>query len=125
MSRDQKRQLKRLLLIQAGVTIGRIIQSQILVRQPFAPTHTLCDRIPRQLQMDAPKLASFFLVDTECGRELVEDRAELAGFVARRGATGIAMHRVALPDGEVAAGADGANVSGEERGDFVLAVAGD
>lgn len=49
----------------------------------------------------------------------------MASFLAGGGATGVAVHGIALPDGEVAAGADGADVEGEEKADFLFAVAGD
>ncbi len=52
--RNQKRQLQRLFLIQPRVTKTLIpTPFQIPLPQPFTPTYTFRDRLPRQLQMHA------------------------------------------------------------------------
>lgn len=51
--RHQKRQLQCLLLIQPRITKRRIVQTQVLLPQPFRTAHTLRHRLARQLQMHA------------------------------------------------------------------------
>ena len=49
----------------------------------------------------------------------------MPGFDALRGGEGVAVHGVALPDDDVAACLDGADVRGQVLGDEAFAVAGD
>lgn len=54
-----------------------------------------------------------------------EDVVEVSGFDAGRSGVRVAVHWVALPDGDVARGLHGGDVGGKVLGDFGGAVAGD
>lgn len=81
MARDQKRQLERLFLVQAGVAISRVVNPEVLVSETFAAAHAFRDRLASELQVYPAQLTAFFLVDAKRVRELIEDGAELARLV--------------------------------------------
>lgn len=90
MSRHQKRQLQRLLLIQPRIAKRRIIQAQILIYQTLASARTLRHCIARELEMHTAEEGVVVLVDFERGRELGEDAVEGARFDAGWCAAGVA-----------------------------------
>lgn len=123
----QKRQLKSLLLVQPRVAEGRVIRRKVVLVEPLAAAQALRNGIARELEVDAAEVASLLLVDAQRLLELAVDVVEAAGLYARGGGEGVAVHGVALPDDAAAVLGvlDGADVRGEEGGDFAGAVAGD
>lgn len=152
MPRNQKGQLERLLLIQPGIAVGRVIGVQILIVQALAAARALGDRVARELEVHAAQEGAVLLVDLERGGELREDVVEGARFDACGGAAGVSggrrlvcwfaslrckegrgggdglclpVHRIALPHDDVAAALDGFDVAAQHRLDLVGSVARD
>lgn len=125
MARDQKGQLERLFLVQAGVAVARVVEAEVLVPETFAAAHAFRDGLAGEFQVHPAQLATLLLVDMERLRKLVEYRAELARLVTRRRAARVAVHGIALPDRPVPARFHGTDVQAQERGDLMLAVARD
>lgn len=92
MSRNQERQLQRLLLVEPRVAVGGVVQAQVLVVKPLASTGTFCDRIARKLQVHAAQERTMLLVDFQRRGELGEDVVEGASLDAGRGAAGVSVH---------------------------------
>ena len=93
MPRNQKRQLERLLLIQPGIAVGRVIGVQILIVQALAAARALGDRVARELEVHAAQEGAVLLVDLERGGELREDVVEGARLDACGGAAGVSGGR--------------------------------
>jgi hypothetical protein len=82
MPRNQKRQLKRLLLVQPRIAIRRVIQAEVFLFQSFTAAYAFGDCVAGEFEVNATKERSVFFVDFECGREFVEYAAELASLYA-------------------------------------------
>lgn len=123
-SRDQKGKLQRLLLVQARVTERRVPLAQPLLGQPARAADTLRDGLAGELEVHAAEEGLRGAVDLERLPQLGEDVAEVPCFHARGGGLRVAVHGVALPDGEVAGALDGGDVGGEVLADLAGAVAG-
>ena len=65
MPSNQKRQLERLLLVQAGVTEARVVRAEIFRRQSLAAAHTFCYRITGELEMNTPEVRAVLSVNAE------------------------------------------------------------
>jgi len=79
---NQECELESLLLIEARVTVSRVIQAEILFDEALATAHAFGDGITRKLQVHATEEGTVLLVDLERGGDLGEDAAEVAGFDA-------------------------------------------
>lgn len=123
----QKRELESLLLVKPRVAEGRVIRRKVVLVEPLAAAQALGDGIARELEVDAAEVAALLLVDAQRLLELAVDVVEAAGLYARGRGEGVAVHGVALPDDAAAVLGvlDGADVRGEQGGDFAGAVAGD
>lgn len=123
--RNQKCKLQRLLLVQARVTERRVPLAEPFLGQPARAADTLGDSLAGKLEVHAAEEGLSGAVDLERLAQLGEDVAEVACFHACGGGLRVAVHGVALPDGEVAGALDGGDVGGEVLGDLGGAVAGD
>lgn len=124
-SSNQERQLKRLLLIQSRVAESLVPLSEILILQTHTTTSALRDRITSKLQVHTAQNRATLLVNLKRRAQFRQDRSERAGLNTRRRRARVAVHRVALPDDDVAGLAHGFDVDGEQLFDFAVAVAGD
>lgn len=125
MISHQKGQLERLLLVQTRVTERRIVCRQVVFLQALTAAQTLGDRIARELEVHAAKIAALLLVDAQALLQLLVNVVEATSLDARIGRQGVAVHRVALPDdAAVVLGVlDGADMLGQQVGDLAGAVA--
>lgn len=89
MSRNQERQLQGLLLIQPRVTVGSVVQAQVLVIKTLASSSALSNVVTSKLKMHAAQEGAVLLVDLQGGGELREDVVEGACLDARGCAAGI------------------------------------
>jgi hypothetical protein len=69
MSRNQERQLQRLLLVQPRVAVRGVVQAQVFVYKTFTTSSTLCDRVSGKLKMHAAQVGIVLLMDFECRRQ--------------------------------------------------------
>lgn len=131
----KERQLQRLLLVESGIAVRRVVQAQILVDKSFASACTFRDGIAGKLKMHATQERAMLLVNLERRRQFGEDAAEGTRLDPRRcaasvsverlacilsvGANGLPVHGIALPDDNVTTAFDSFNM-GTEHGIYLV-----
>ena len=99
---DPERQLQRLLDVQPRVAGGLVAAAEVGVGELGGAAEALGDVVAGQLDVQAAGLGAQLGVHVEEAVDLVDDPVEVPGLDAVGGLVGVAVHRVALPDDQVA-----------------------
>jgi hypothetical protein len=137
----QESQLQRLLLVQPGIAVGRVVQAEILINKAFTSASAFSHSIPRKLKMHATKERAVLLVHLERRRKLRENAAERASLDTGWCAAGVAIqsqpkfrnmitldlpvHGIALPYHNMSTGLHSIDVCAKHRLNLVRSIARD
>ena len=91
----QKRQLDRLLGVQARIAEGVVAIVEVFFADGAGPAGTFRDILAGHLQVDAARTGAFRLMNGEKRPDLGQDAIERPGLLAGTGRDGIAVHRIA------------------------------
>ena len=87
-----------LLGIEAGVTVGLVVQVQVVIQQLPAPAGALSHILSGQFQVNTARAAPFSRVNPVEGAYFGENVIKIPRFLPITVLVGIAVHRVATPD---------------------------